>query len=100
MLQTTTNETCDTTCSAAGGAFADGAWGANSEAALNTALTAAGTSGGARCSSYTGSDWHGMYPAIPPTAPDGSAGGGCYYNTGDSTCRDTSGYNRLCKCIL
>jgi hypothetical protein len=97
VLQTTTNEDCDVTCAAAspGGTCADGAWGANSEAALNTALTAAGTSGGARCSSYTGSDWHGMFPAIDPTAP-----GGCYYNTGESTCRDTSGYNRLCKCIL
>ena len=93
VLQTTTNETCDTTCAAAGGTCEDGAWGANSEAALNTALTAAGTSGEARCNSYAGASYRSMYPAVAPTAP-----GGCYYNTGDSTCRDTSGYNRLCKC--
>jgi len=99
VLQTTTNEACTDTCAASGQRCEDGYWGADSEATLDAALAEAGTVDPAtRCSSYVSRSGarYGMIPAIPPAL---YAPSGCHYNTGDSTCRETSGYNRLCKCI-
>jgi len=98
VLQTTTGDTCDRTCAAAGGTCADGAWGADSEAALDTALTVAGAS----CpsgSGFTLGGWGhgGAGPMLTAAASGGPAA--CVYTDGEQECSAThTQYYRLCKC--
>jgi hypothetical protein len=96
ILQTTTGQTCDTTCENSGRICTDGNWGVDSEAAMNAALAAAGTSSAAHCNSYAG---YSTYDHLPNVQPASTSPGTCPYNTGDSSCSVTAGpYLRLCKC--
>ena len=95
ILQTTTGQTCDTTCENSGRICTDGNWGVDSEATMNAALAAASVSGATRCDSYNQGtvNW---VPAVQPSSP-----GGCYYlhPSFTPTCSATTHTHlRLCKC--
>jgi hypothetical protein len=103
VLQTSTGDSCDTTCSAAGRPCHDGNW-VTDEATMRAALSSAGASPDAVCLGET----HGQYvsnadaqwPAICSDSCSSGYDHTCIYGSHTSLCSETSSaIRRLCKCV-
>ena len=94
-IMSTPLETCDETCTTATKICSGGDWGVNSEATMNTVLTAAGHNPSTMCESYESSSLSNGSPMIQITP------GKCIYSTTSTACTariQSTNFKRLCKC--